>query len=747
MSSPDASASLASHLSYPRPKTYRWSLSFADLAGGLSIFRDLTIWNGRASAKCSRDMFEASMTAFLIPESRYRGGVCNLQCRDEQVMSEFYNLLAYSNHLKNTQAHIVSQSRSLPPDIQKRIDETNARMIALVHLSKVIKTVAQSSSEIFPPLVQLLTQAKPWTSKMVFQPEQIMRKLISKHNFTIQLNGFDILCNQVIAASISKVIARALEEEPTRRLFSISQPLPKDTISLLSKMLEGQEIILNQHTMDDILEIDTFFEFEPIRPLLDQLAEENRVSLRNFTQLMRVADLQKHIDSLNEENYVIVLHRIKTEFRNDLPLCRSIVKVAKNIRPKHYDLYRRLKTVLDKEKIRRPPRWSSSDFLEILKADNVDLFRSQWESFPVIRRAIPVVSSLYHWLNDVSILHDLHLLPAASVAAFYGAENCLKFLIVNHPEKIKTEKTLADPFCFAIAGGNIPTVLLLSEHSVSKPEMQIAFAVCYHQEEILHWLIQKTDSKIVDRMLLPASACAQWFYGLSYCINHGIHTHQLQAIKLSGQLTDLTMFWFLIVLDSSQSLKIDRIMPIVVSWENSDWVKRTLDLMGEAQLSREGRWNCLIQAIDVGLLEFLDDIWKLFDFDELLTHKVPSSVARHIKESQDGEIIRKFLKYGNIFPKGADVLDWLDELARKGDIEMIEVITDDADDYFKHFPRNPLPFAVDIDTAEYLLDHGADPNYRGQDGFTRMDLAIRNKELEMIELLKRFGAEPGSEKH
>jgi hypothetical protein len=746
MLSPNASASLASQLSCSRPKTYRWSLSFADLAGGLSIFRDLTIWNGRASAKCSRDMFEASMTAFLIPEFRYRGGVWNLQCRDEQIMSEFCDLLAYYNHLKNTQAHTIFQSRSLPPDIQKQLDETNARMIALVHLSEVIKTVAQSSSEIFPPLVQLLTQAKPWASEMVFQPEQIMRKLISKRNFTIQLNGFDIPCNQVIAASISKVIARALEEKPTRRLFSISQPLPNDTISLLSKMLEGQEIILSQRTMEDILEIDGFFEFEPIRPILSQLAEENRVYLRNFTQLTRVADLQKHIDSLDEENLVIVLHLIQTEFRNDLPLCRSIVKVAKDVRPKHDDLYCRLETVLGKKTIPPSPQGSSSHFLEILKADNVDLFRSQWESFPVIRDAIPVVYALYQCLSDLSLTTNLHLLPLASVMAFYGAENCLKFLIANHPEKIETEKALADPFCFAIAGGNISIVRLLSEHSISKPETQIAFAVCYHQEEIFHWLIQRTDFKIVDMMLLPASVSAEWFYGLSYCINHGIHTHQLRAIKLSEQFTDPTMFWFLIMFTSSRSLKFDHIMPIVVLWENCDLVKCTLDLM-EEQLSQKSRWNCLINAIDVGSLEFLDGIWKLFDFDELLTHKVPTAIADHIKDSRDEKIIHKFLKYGNIFPKWADVLDWLDQLAREGDIEMIGIITDDATDYFKYFPRNPLPFAADINTAEYLLEHGADPNYRGQDGLTRMDLAIKNNELEMIELLKRFGAKPGVEKH
>jgi ankyrin repeat protein len=252
--------------------------------------------------------------------------------------------------------------------------------------------------------------------------------------------------------------------------------------------------------------------------------------------------------------------------------------------------------------------------------------------------------------------------------------------------------------------------------------------------------MEKSDHTVIDEWLLLVSVSTHWFYGLRYCISNGINTHQFQAIRFALNSRNIIMFWFLVLFNSGQSLNFNPIMPIVVSTKNGDLIKQVLNLIRKEKLSRDSRFNCLIQAIDSCSIKLITDIWKTFDIDELISKNVPHSIANHIMATRNREIIQKFLKYGNIFSKGSDVFDWLDRLSREGDIEVIDMITNGRKTYFKHFPRNPLPFAANIKTVQYLLKHGADPNYRGQDGYTRMDLAIRNHDLKMIELLKKYGA-------
>lgn len=48
------------------------------------------------------------------------------------------------------------------------------------------------------------------------------------------------------------------------------------------------------------------------------------------------------------------------------------------------------------------------------------------------------------------------------------------------------------------------------------------------------------------------------------------------------------------------------------------------------------------------------------------------------------------------------------------------------------------------ETAEYLLDRGADVSWIGYDGLTPLDAAIRNGDAALIEWLRSFGATPAS---
>jgi hypothetical protein len=136
-----------------------------------------------------------------------------MKCRDEQILSEFCNLKDLYWHLKSEIYHLAPSypyySRNTEyTDNEKRLQKTATRMAGLIHIAEAMKTVWKLSSTDFEQLIEFLTHEKPYTSEIVCQPDLILKTLISKHNFTIQLGGIPLPCNRVIAASISKVIAR-----------------------------------------------------------------------------------------------------------------------------------------------------------------------------------------------------------------------------------------------------------------------------------------------------------------------------------------------------------------------------------------------------------------------------------------------------------------------------------------------------------------------------------------------------------
>ena len=58
-------------------------------------------------------------------------------------------------------------------------------------------------------------------------------------------------------------------------------------------------------------------------------------------------------------------------------------------------------------------------------------------------------------------------------------------------------------------------------------------------------------------------------------------------------------------------------------------------------------------------------------------------------------------------------------------------------------PLGTAAFARDAESARVLLDAGADPNGRGEGGFTPLHSAAQNGDVEFVRLLLRFGADAG----
>jgi hypothetical protein len=256
--------------------------------------------------------------------------------------------------------------------------------------------------------------------------------------------------------------------------------------------------------------------------------------------------LQKEIESLNNENFESVWQYKITEIGKDVWFFLGMISIAKSVRPRNAALYETVFwTFLNQRGLPTPvvtDESSSSEFLDILKTDDVSRFRSQWQSCPLISNAVPVAKWLIECLRSLHLPDNLDPLPLSSVAAFYGAENCLKFLIANHLELVQPHISSHDPLCFAIAGGNMTIVKILFEYSCSQPKVPIVFAVHSHQEEIFQWLMQKSDHTVIDEWLLLASVSTRWYYGLSYCINNGINTNHLPAIRCALKSVNTPIF-------------------------------------------------------------------------------------------------------------------------------------------------------------------------------------------------------------
>jgi ankyrin repeat protein len=84
-------------------------------------------------------------------------------------------------------------------------------------------------------------------------------------------------------------------------------------------------------------------------------------------------------------------------------------------------------------------------------------------------------------------------------------------------------------------------------------------------------------------------------------------------------------------------------------------------------------------------------------------------------------------------------MDWLDILAKEGNRNVIDMIIGGVKNYFGHIPHNPLPLCRDVATARYLLEHGANPDYKGPDGLSLLHRSVINKDDKMIALLNEFG--------
>jgi hypothetical protein len=123
--------------------------------------------------------------------------------------------------------------------------------------------------------------------------------------------------------------------------------------------------------------------------------------------------------------------------------------------------------------------------------------------------------------------------------------------------------------------------------------------------------------------------------------------------------------------------------------------------------------ECFISAVQSKESEMIEVIWGPFGMDRFLLKALSARVARAIADTREPEIIRRFVKFGNIFRGENSVFDFIDQAVGCDDRELAEILTGGEKHYFRFCPRNPLPYCRSATMVQYLLEMGADPEYRG----------------------------------
>jgi ankyrin repeat protein len=444
---------------------------------------------------------------------------------------------------------------------------------------------------------------------------------------------------------------------------------------------------------------------------------------------------------MTEETLESVMSFISGEFQNETHLFHSMLRTAHRIHPASDSVYQTLVDKLEQNYGFPRPKpliiLQSFHFLDIIKADNVELFKSQWTSFPSLKAAVPQPNGLRALIQKLCGLQIHRTLPLNSVVAFYGAVECLKVLDSANISTTEKQELSIDPLWFAIAGGNVTAIKYLTKQD-SVSDVSIAFAVFYHQDEVFDSLMKQIDPQSVQDWLLTACVEANWFYGLQYCIKNGINQNRSQAMTIACKMNYPSIFRLLLLIESKESIDFTAMLPSMIKTADIRNIKFIFRVIGNATISKKIKKECLEEAIRTASIDIVNFIWRPLNIDESLHGSRWNHLAEVIIETKNPQIIQKFLKYGNIFGKKQDVMNWLDSLARNGEIEIMKMIIEGQKDYFKYSPRNPLPYAADVKTARYLLEHGADPDYRNAKGYTLLNLAVKSNNQEMIELLKEF---------
>jgi hypothetical protein len=634
--------------------------------------------------------------------------------------------------------HLSDPAPRTRQEVEELLNGLQPKMQSIWHTVCVATVAAGMSTCDFQCFVNFVTGVHIWQSKRVCAPAEFINRLAQKKNYQLdfplpQQSLQRISCNRLIAACVCGQFPVSLKTAEITLTWAV--------FGRLSAFMHGEQVQCNSLLLKEMAVIAGKSLMNRVWRILHNIEVDKRRWADVLLELDAVVHLQEEANSLREENFAVVGHLMEKQFCGDPSLWHLIVKTADQIRPASCHLYERLFTKLMNERQMPPFTFSDrvpySDLVELLKLDDDREFAVKWQtSAPLLKDAllrVPVFSG-----GRISHFCKEH--PLISVVAFYGAIRCLRLILPM--EDLRTE---VHPLCLAIAGGNAEAIKLLDSPVVPLCD-QIAYAVFYHQTLAFDFFMEKEGSAETREWLLPNCVEAHWYYGVKYCIDHEFKLGVTKAMQIALSSGAGPMFRLLLLFTdpiANFNREMQVLIPAAIEGGDVAIIRTVLSLAGD--LIGINEKACLRAAIKSGSIEVIDAIWKPCGIPQfLLVRWWDCKFVNLILETKNRDIIHKFMEYGNIFTS-QDIQQCLSMYTRNGDIAMIDLMTNGAKDYFSHWPQNLLPSCANVATARYLLEHGANPNGRGEDGRSLMHRAICQGDKAMLSLLREFGAKDVSD--
>jgi hypothetical protein len=568
-----------------------------------------------------------------------------------------------------------------------------------------------------------------------------------RHNFKLRINGDDVLCSRIIAAFVSQLIAEELKKDSELSEWEITAHFDSYVAKQFIEFIEGKEIIITRQHRDSWSKLCTEINCPQLRPIINCFDDDDERLACVLSQMDTVIAFQNATESITPESFPVVLDWIKSHFLDEVGLYIDVLESAARTRPRNAGLLEHLRAAMPDARIPFADTWRGVQthhpqplnvFQAIREDDVAELERLR-------RPGMQITNAMSFDGPELSLL---------SVAAFYGAPMCVRFLLMNGEsvnDQSDADQQLSS-FHWAIAGGNPEIIRLFMERDPIFSGC-LKVAIKYHCNEVFDWLIANGfDDSQCDALEL--SVKENFFYGIKRCyeeIYKLTKTEQKkqieEALKQAITACRPVMFRFLLVFPITSTSVFADLPPMITWTEDQRMTELVFGLAEGAQIRIENQIRCLRNALRTGREELVKIVQKYCDIDQSLHELDRSPLANEIIQTRNPQIIREFLRYGNIFHGDDSITNFIERAAEASDLEMVRILTGDQPDYFKCLSQNPLPCCSSVEMIWYLMEHGADPQVRGKDGKTLRQRAINHRMWDVLALLDSLQPRIGDEAH
>lgn len=396
---------------------------------------------------------------------------------------------------------------------------------------------------------------------------------------------------------------------------------------------------------------------------IDQYLESNEKHVERIEFLIATAAINRPIDLIK---YYKILYKLEESYGYLSSTCRLIL---------NQDIY----YCCDDESYDLKSLYANSTLENIVINDDVATFLEKLENND------PIYLSFF--------THKQENVPITDAAAYFGSLNIFKALILN-----KFQIT-SETFTKAIIGGNYEIVHLCERFNTNMRQ-SINQAVISHRNEILDWLLERSDEDEIDASLIISSGNNILIESKN--INYQCNDVLLEAVKIGHNFLNL-----IIQKSNFEHNEIMKCLEYSISMNDIDSFNV---LLNHYNLTDEDILMNSISNTDFFKIKY-DELKK--DSDDFV-NIIKICLAKSIEQNTQ---IFRFLadKCFNLSFVNDNNETLLFDAAKK---------------------------CHDTSIIEYLVRRGLDVNQQNSSRNTPLKVAVMNENLSIISVLIRSGADP-----